>query len=157
MRVIGGNPAMTNLKQTLQTALKEAMKARDKNRRDAIRLLQSAVKQAEIDSRAELDNDAVMNILQKEAKKRREAIAELEAADRPAAAANEKNELAIIEDFLPQQMTAAELKPIIQAAIAQIGADSTKQMGQVMKIVMPKVSGLADGRQVSAIVRELLD
>ena len=148
---------MTNLKQTLQTALKEAMKARDKNRRDAIRLLQSAVKQAEIDSRAELDNDAVMNILQKEAKKRREAIAELEAADRPAAAANEKNELAIIEDFLPQQMTAAELKPIIQAAIAQIGADSTKQMGQVMKIVMPKVSGLADGRQVSAIVRELLD
>ena len=148
---------MTNLKQTLQTALKEAMKARDKNRRDAIRLLQSAVKQAEIDSRAELDNDAVMNILQKEAKKRREAIAELEAADRHAAAANEKNELAIIEDFLPQQMTAAELKPIIQAAIAQIGADSTKQMGQVMKIVMPKVSGLADGRQVSAIVRELLD
>ena len=148
---------MTDLKQTLQTALKEAMKARDKNRRDAIRLLQSAVKQAEIDSRAELDNDAVMNILQKEAKKRREAIAELEAADRHAAAANEKNELAIIEDFLPQQMTAAELKPIIQAAIAQIGADSTKQMGQVMKIVMPKVSGLADGRQVSAIVRELLD
>lgn len=157
MRAIGGNPAMTDLKQTLQTALKEAMKARDKNRRDAIRLLQSAVKQAEIDSRAELDNDAVMNILQKEAKKRREAIAELEAADRHAAAANEKNELAIIEDFLPQQMTAAELKPIIQAAIAQIGADSTKQMGQVMKIVMPKVSGLADGRQVSAIVRELLD
>ena len=148
---------MTNLKQTLQTALKEAMKARDKNRRDAIRLLQSAVKQAEIDSRAELDNDAVMNILRKEAKKRREAIAELEAADRHAAAANEKNELAIIEDFLPQQMTAAELKPIIQDAIAQIGADSTKQMGQVMKIVMPKVSGLADGRQVSAIARELLD
>ena len=148
---------MTNLKQALQTALKEAMKARDKNRRDAIRLLQSAVKQAEIDSRAELDNDAVMNILRKEAKKRREAIAELEAADRHAAAANEKNELTIIEDFLPQQMTAAELKPIIQAAIAQIGADSTKQMGQVMKIVMPKVSGLADGRQVSAIARELLD
>ena len=148
---------MTSIKQTLQTALKQAMKARDKNRRDAIRLLQSAVKQAEIDSRAELDNDAVMNILQKEAKKRREAIAELEAADRHAAAANEKVELAIIEDFLPQQMTAAELKPIIQAAIDQAGADSTKQMGQVMKIVMPKVSGLADGRQVSAIVRELLD
>lgn len=157
MRAIGGNPAMTSIKQTLQTALKQAMKARDKDRRDAIRLLQSAVKQAEIDSRAELDNDAVMNILQKEAKKRREAIAELEAADRHAAAANEKTELAIIEDFLPQQMTAAELKPIIQAAIDQSGADSTKQMGQVMKIVMPKVSGLADGRQVSAIVRELLD
>ena len=148
---------MTSIKQTLQTALKEAMKARDKNRRDTIRLLQSAVKQAEIDSRAEIDNDAVMNILQKEAKKRREAIAELEAAGRRADAANEKFELTLIEDFLPQQLTAAELKPIIQAAIAQAGADSTKQMGQVMKIVMPKVSGLADGRQVSAIVRELLD
>lgn len=157
MRAIGGKPAMTSIKQTLQTALKEAMKARDKNRRDTIRLLQSAVKQAEIDSRAELDNDAVTNILQKEAKKRREAIAELEAAGRRAAAANEKFELTLIEDFLPQQLTAAELKPIIQAAIAQAGADSTKHMGQVMKIVMPKVSGLADGRQVSAIVRELLD
>ena len=148
---------MKNLKTELQTALKDAMKARDKDRRNAIRLLQSAIKQAEIDSRAELDNDAVMSILQKEAKKRREAIAELERAGRRADAAAEKFELALIEDFLPRQLTAAELKPIVQAAITETGAVSMKQMGQIMKIVMPKVSGLADGKQVSAIVRELLD
>ena len=148
---------MKNLKVELQTALKDAMKARDKDRRNAIRLLQSAIKQAEIDSRAELDNDAVMSILQKEAKKRREAIAELERAGRRADAAAEKFELTLIEDFLPRQLTAAELKPIVQAAITETGAVSMKQMGQIMKIVMPKVSGLADGKQVSAIVRELLD
>ena len=148
---------MKNLKTELQTALKDAMKARDSDRRNAIRLLQSAIKQAEIDSRAELDNDAVMSILQKEAKKRREAIAELERAGRRADADGEKFELALIEDFLPRQLTAAELKPIVQAAITETGAVSMKQMGQIMKIVMPKVSGLADGKQVSAIVRELLD
>ena len=148
---------MKNLKTELQTALKDAMKARDSDRRNAIRLLQSAIKQAEIDSRAELDNDAVMSILQKEAKKRREAIAELERAGRRADADGEKFELALIEEFLPRQLTAAELKPIVQAAIAETGAVSMKQMGQIMKIVMPKVSGLADGKQVSAIVRELLD
>ncbi len=148
---------MNNLKTELQTALKDAMKARDSDRRNAIRLLQSAIKQAEIDSRAELDNDAVMSILQKEAKKRRETIAELERAGRRADADSEKFELALIEEFLPRQLTAAELKPIVQAAITETGAVSMKQMGQIMKIVMPKVSGLADGKQVSAIVRELLD
>lgn len=148
---------MKNLKTELQTALKDAMKARDKDRRNAIRLLQSAIKQAEIDSRAELDNDAVMSILQKEAKKRRESIAELERAGRRADADSEKFELTVIEEFLPRQLTAAELKPIVQAAITETGAVSMKQMGQIMKIVMPKVSGLADGKQVSAIVRELLD
>ena len=147
---------MKNLKIELQTALKDAMKAGDKDRRNTIRLLQSAIKQVEIDSRNELDNAAVMKILQKEAKKRREAIDELEAAGRRGDADSEQFELAVIEDFLPRQLTAAELKPIVQAAIVETGATSMKQMGQIMKIVMPKVNGLADGKQVNAIVRELL-
>ncbi len=147
---------MKNLKIELQTALKDAMKAGDKDRRNAIRLLQSAIKQVEIDSRNELDNAAVMKILQKEAKKRREAIDELEAAGRRGDADSERFELAVIEDFLPRQLTAAELKPIVQAAIVETGATSMKQMGQIMKMVMPKVNGLADGKQVNAIVRELL-
>ena len=147
---------MKNLKIELQTALKNAMKAGDKDRRNAIRLLQSAIKQVEIDSRNELDNAAVMKILQKEAKKRREAIDELEAAGRRGDADSEQFELAVIEGFLPRQLTAAELKPIVQAAIVETGATSMKQMGQIMKTVMPKVNGLADGKQVNAIVRELL-
>jgi len=147
---------MRDLKRELQTALKAAMRAKDKDRRNAIRLLQSAVKQVEIDSRSELDNDAVLEILQKEAKKRREAIDELERAGRYDDADGEKFELAVIEGFLPRQLTAEELRPIVQAAVLEAGATSMKQMGQIMKIVMPKVKGLADGRQVNAIVRELL-
>jgi len=147
---------MRDLKRELQTALKAAMRAKDKDRRNAIRLLQSAVKQVEIDSRSELDNDAVLEILRKEAKKRREAIDELERAGRYDDADGEKFELAVIEGFLPRQLTAEELRPIVQAAVLEAGATSMKQVGQIMKIVMPKVKGLADGRQVNAIVRELL-
>ena len=147
---------MRDLKRELQTALREAMRAKDKDRRNAIRLLQSAVKQVEIDSRSELDNDAVLKILGKEAKKRREAIDELERAGRHDDAGGEKFELAVIEGFLPRQLTTEELRPIVQAAVLETGATSMKQMGQIMKIVMPKVKGLADGRQVNAIVRELL-
>jgi len=147
---------MRDLKRELQTALKAAMRAKDKDRRNAIRLLQSAVKQVEIDSRSELDNDAVLEILQKEAKKRRESIDELERAGRYDDADGEKFELAVIEGFLPRQLTAEELRPIVQAAVLEAGATSMKQMGQIMRIVMPKVKGLADGRQVNAIVRELL-
>jgi uncharacterized protein YqeY len=147
---------MDNLKQELQNALKDAMKNKDKERRDVIRLVQSAVKQVEIDEQTELDNDAVEQILQKEAKKRRETIAELEAAGRGDDAASETFELSVIEEFLPKQLTADELKPIVQAAIEETGATSMKQMGDIMKVVMPQVQGRADGRQVNAVVKELL-
>ena len=147
---------MQNLKQELQTALKTAMKAKDSDRRNAIRLLQSAVKQAEIDGRAELNDDAIMGILRKEAKKRRETIAELESAGRGDEAAAERFELALTEEFLPRQLTSDELKPIVQGAIAEAGASSMKDMGLVMRLVMPKVQGMADGRAVNALVRELL-
>ncbi len=147
---------MENLKQELQNALKEAMRNKEKERRNVIRLVQSAVKQVEVDEQTELDNDAVMKILQKEAKKRRESIAELEKAGRAEDAENEKFELVVIEDFLPKQLTAEELKPIVQEAIDEVGATSMKQMGDIMKIVMPKVQGRTDGRQVNAVVKELL-
>jgi len=147
---------MENLKQELQTALKDAMRNKDKDRRDVIRFIQSAVKQVEVDEQTELDDDEIMQILQKEAKKRREAIAELEEAGREEMAEQEKYELTVIEDFLPKQLSEEELKPIVQSAIDETGATSMRDMGDIMKIVMPKVQGRADGRQVNAIVKELL-
>ena len=147
---------MDNLKQALQDAIKDAMKTKNKERRDVLRLVQSAVKQVEIDERVELDNDAVSDILQKEAKKRRESIIELEKAGRPESAENEKFELDVIEEFLPKQLTEDELRPIVQDAINESGATSMREMGQIMKIVMPKIEGRADGRQVNKIVKELL-
>ena len=147
---------MQELKQALQGALKDAMRAKDSERRNAIRLLQSAIKQVEIDSRTSLDDDGVLNILRKEAKKRRETIAELEGAGRSQDAANERFELAVTEEFLPRQLSSDELRPIVQQAIHEAGATSMKEMGSVMKAVMPQVQGLADGREVSALVREML-
>lgn len=147
---------MDNLKDALQTSLKDAMRAKDSERRNVIRLVQSAIKQVEVDERKELDNDDVMSILQKEAKKRRESIVELEKADRPDDVEAEKFELSVIEEFLPKQFTEDELKPIVQAAVDEVGATSMKEMGQIMRIVMPQVEGRADGRQVNKIVKEIL-
>ncbi len=147
---------MPNLKQELQEALKQAMKAKDRDRRDAIRLLQSAIKQVEIDKRAELDDDGTINILRREAKQRRETIDELESAGRGEDASSERLELALIEEFLPRQLSPEELMPIVQHAITETGASSIKEMGQVMKAVMPKLQGMADGKMVNAMVRELL-
>ncbi len=147
---------MQDVKQALQDALKDAMRAKDSQRRNAIRLLQSAIKQVEIDSRTALDDEAVLDILRKEAKKRRETIAELEGAGRAQDAATEKFELAVTEEFLPRQLTLEELRPIVRQAISDSGASSIKQMGQVMKLVMPQVKGLADGRALSALVKEML-
>ena len=147
---------MQELKQALQAALKDAMRAKDSERRNAIRLLQSAIKQVEIDSQASLDDAGVLNVLRKEAKKRRETIAELEGAGRAQDAAIERLELAVTEEFLPRQLSADELRPIVRQAIDEIGATSMREMGNVMKAVMPQVQGVADGRAVSALVRELL-
>ena len=147
---------MPDLKQALQNAMKDAMRAKDRERRNAIRLLQSAIKQVEIDSQTALDDDGVLEILRKEAKKRRETIAELESAGRARDAANEKIELAVTEEFLPRQLSAEELRSIVRHAVSETGAGSMKDMGKVMKAVMPRVQGLADGRAVSALVREML-
>ena len=132
------------------------MKSKDHERRNAIRLLNSAIKQVEIDDRRELDDEAVLAVLQQEAKKHRETIAELEAAGRADAADSSRSELKIVEEFLPQQLSSADLRPIVKAAIDESGASSMRDMGQVMKIVMPQVRGLSDGKQVNAIVKELL-
>lgn len=147
---------MDNAKAVLLSALKDAMKNKDNDRRNVIRLVQSAIKQVEIDEQKELSDDEVMDILQKEAKKRRESIVELTNAGRSDSAEVEQNELDIIEEFLPKRLTDDELRPIVQDAVNQVGATSMKEMGQIMKIVMPQIEGRADGRQVNIIVKELL-
>jgi uncharacterized protein YqeY len=147
---------MTDPKAFLSDALKEAMKNKDNATRDVIRLLQSAVKQVEVDSRKEVTSEEVMDILQKEAKKRRESIAEYEKGNRQDLADEEKAELVIIEKFLPKQLTADELRDVVRGVISETGATSAKDLNKVMPAVMAKVKGLADGKLVSQIVKELL-
>jgi uncharacterized protein YqeY len=148
---------MSDLRNTLNAALKEAMLAKDNARRDVIRGLQSAVKQVEIDTRKELNDEDVMAVLQKEAKKRREAIDESTKASRPDLAEKEASELTIIETFLPRQMTLDEVKAIAAEIIAQTSAVGAKDQNKVMGPLMARVKGQADGRLVNQAVRELLN
>lgn len=147
---------MIEPKEQLQAALKEAMINKDIVRRDVIRGLVSAVKQVEIDSQKTLDASGTIDVLQKEAKKRRESIDEALKVGRGEIADQEKIELAIIETFLPAQLSRDEVKVIVQETIAQTGVTSQKEMGKLMGALMPKVKGQADGKLVNEVVRELL-
>lgn len=148
---------MSDTKAQLQAELKEAMKSKDNDRRNVIRLVQSAIKQEEVDSGKSLDEDAVIVVIQKEAKKRREAISDYEKADRADLAAEEQKELDILEDFLPKQLSHEEVEVIVKEVIAETGAESQKDMGKVMGPVMARVKGVADGKMVNQIVREQLN
>lgn len=147
---------MTEPKEQLQAALKEAMINKDNLRRDVIRGLVSAVKQVEIDSQKTLNAEDTVAVLQKEAKKRRESIDEAVKVGRSEIADQEKIELAIIEGFLPTQLSREQVATIVQETIAQTGVTSPKEIGKLMGALMPKVKGLADGKLVNEVVRELL-
>ena len=147
---------MDDPKVKLNASLKEAMISKDVKRRDVIRTLLSAIKQVEIDTRKELNADDSFSILQKEAKKRRESIDEMEKAGRTELADNEKYELGLIEEFLPKQLSRDEVAVLVREAIDQTGVTSAKEMGKLMGALMPKVKGLADGKLVNEVDRELL-
>jgi uncharacterized protein YqeY len=116
----------------------------------------AAIKQAEVDKQIELDDPAVMSLIQKEIKNRRESLEEAKKANRPDLIESNQAEIDVLQAFLPQAMPAAELHALVQAAITETGASSPADMGKVMKTVMPKVAGRAPNDMVSATVRELL-
>jgi uncharacterized protein YqeY len=142
----------------LNTDLKTALKSSDETRKGAVRLLLAAIKQAEVDKRpaGALDEGEVLAVVQKEAKARREAIADAQKAGRADLVAMNEAELRVIESYLPQQLTREELVELARAAIAEAGAAGPQQMGAVMKLLTPRTKGRADGKQASDIVRELL-
>jgi uncharacterized protein len=147
---------MTTTREQLQADIREAMKSGDDERRNTLRLMIAAIKQEEVDRQAELDEAGVQAVLAKQAKQRRESIADYEAAGRTEMAAQEKSELAIIEHYLPQMMSREEIEQLATAVIAEVGAVDSKSMGAVMGRLMPQVKGKADGRLVNEVVRDLL-
>lgn len=148
---------MSDPKVQISDALKEAMKNKDSARRDVLRMMSSAFKQVEVDTRKELTPEDAMTVLQKEAKKRRESIDEAVKAGRDSIAEQEQYELAIIEEFLPAQLSYDEVKAIAQEIIAQVGATSAKEKGKVMGPLMSRVKGVADGKLVNQVVADLLN
>ena len=144
------------LKEQLRLDMADAMRAGDKVKRDTIRLLLAAIKQVEVDGQQSLDDADVQTVLAKQAKQRRESIADYERAGRADIADLEKAELVIIESYLPQMMSREEITEVATQTIADLGADGPKDTGRVMGSLMPQVKGKADGRLVSEVVRELL-
>jgi uncharacterized protein YqeY len=145
-----------SIKSQLNESMKDAMRSGDEVRKRTVRMALAAVKQAEVDKRVELDDMAVLNLLQKEVKNRREALEEARKANRPDLAEANEAEIRVLEAFLPKSMPEEELRALVQAAITETGAASPADMGKVMKIVMAKVAGRAPNDRVSATVRELL-
>jgi len=148
-------PLMT-IKSQLNESMKDAMRSGDEVRKRTVRMALAAVKQAEVDKRIELDDMAVMNLLQKEIKNRRESLEEAKKANRTDLVEANEAEIKVLEAFLPEAMPEEELRTLVQAAVNETGAASPADMGKVMKIVMPKVAGRAPNDRVSATVRELL-
>jgi uncharacterized protein YqeY len=144
------------LKDQIQDAMKTAMKSGDKERLAVIRLIMSAMKQVEVDERTELDDNRVLGILDKMVKQRRESISQFNAGGREDLAVREQAEIDVISDFLPQALSDDEIEAIINKAISDSGAASMKDMGKVMGIIKPQITGRADMGAVSSKIKSLL-
>jgi uncharacterized protein YqeY len=141
---------------TLEQEVREAMLARDSDRRDALRLILSSLKSAEKDLQRPLSDEEELQVLQRERKKRHEAADAFRSAGREEQAAKEEGELAILEEFMPEPLSEEQLDQIVDDAIAENKATSMRDMGRVMADVMPQIAGRADGSAVSQLVREKL-
>jgi len=146
------------LKEKLQNDLTEAMRARDEVRSATIRMILTAIKNEEVSGKEarDLNDQEVITVLSREAKKRREAAEAFEQAGAADRAANEKAEGVIIAEYLPAQLSESEIKDLIAAAIKETGASGPQQMGLVMKSIQPKIAGRADGGLVSSLVKTAL-
>lgn len=144
---------MSELKARIQEDMKSAMKAGEKERLGVIRLMLAAIKQKEVDDRIELTDDAVLAVLDRMVKQRRESIGQYESAQRTDLAEVERAEIAVIQDYLPQPLTEAEIRSMVEAAIRESGAQGPAGMGKVMALLKGPMQGRADMTQVSAMVK----
>jgi uncharacterized protein YqeY len=144
-------------KADLQNALKDAMRANDDLRKRTLRMALSAIRLAEVDKGRQLDEQEILSILQKEVKTRQEAIDEARGANRPQLEADAQAEIEVLQEYLPQPLTQEELEAMARQAVDEVGATSQREMGQVMKVLVPRLQGKATGKQASEVVRKLLE
>jgi hypothetical protein len=144
------------LRDRITEDMKNAMRAGEKERLATIRLALAAIKQREVDERITLDDAQVLAVLEKMIKQRREAVTQFESGGRPDLVAKENAEIALLQTYLPAQMSSAEIDALIAEAIAATGAASIKDMGKVMAVVKPKAQGRADMGAVSARIKQKL-
>lgn len=145
-----------DLRSRITEDMKTAMKAQEKARLATIRLLQAAIKQQEVDNRITLDDAAVLSVLEKMVKQRRESIKLYEAGGRPELAAAEQAEIVVLQDYLPKALSDAEVADLITKAITETAAAGIKDMGKVMNLLKPQIAGRADAGAVSALIKAKL-
>lgn len=145
-----------SLKEQLTSDMKEAMKAHDKDRLAVIRMVRGAIRQQEIDGKKELNDDDVIAVISKEVKMRKDSIDEFSKGGRDDLVAKTQAEIEVLMPYLPQQLSEAEVKVLVEEAVAATKAATPKDMGKVMGVLMPKVKGRADGKMVNTIVRSML-
>jgi uncharacterized protein YqeY len=148
-----------SVKERLVEDMKQAMKDKEagKLRLSVIRMVRASIKNVEIDRKKELSEEEVLDILAKEVKMRRDSMEEFKKGNRPDLIETLEEEIAILMQYLPQQMTEAEVRAAVADAVSSTGATTVKEMGKVMAVLMPKVKGRADGKMVNSIVKELLN
>ena len=145
-----------SIKKQLRDALTEALKSGEAQRKTTLRMALASIKNAEVEAREDLAEDLVLNLVQKEVKARQETIEAAKQANRPDLIEKAEQEIKILSEFLPQQLSAEELKALVQEAIQESGASSMSEIGKIMGALMPKIRGRADGKQANQFVRELL-
>ena len=146
-----------SLSEQIMSDMKEAMKARDKVRLNTVRMIKSALMNEKIKAGHDLTAEEELTVLSREKKQREESIAEFTKADRKDLADETKQELTIVESYLPKQMTPEELDQAVSSAIAEVNAQGKSDFGKVMKVLMPKIKGKAAGKEASAVVRKQLN
>lgn len=144
------------LKDQLQADLKSAMKNKNKIQKSTVTMIRAAILQVEKDQKIELEDEAILDIIAKQLKQRRDGLAEFEKAQRDDLIQQALAEIAVIESYLPKQLTKEEIQEIVKETIEETGAIDAKDMGKIMGALMPKVKGRADGKLVNQIVREQL-
>ena len=146
-----------SLKDQLGEDLKSAMKEKDTIKKNVVQLIRAGVKQIEVDKRVALDDEGVMEVIAKQLKQRRDSLPEYEKSGRDDLIAQLKREMEILMGYLPKQLSHEELEEIVKEAVLATGAKTIKDIGKVMSYVMPKTKGVADGKEINAIVREMLE
>lgn len=145
-----------SLKEKLQEDLKSSMKNKDTVKKSVVTLIRAAIKQHEVDNRVELADDAIIDIISKQLKQRKDSLAEFVKANRDDLVEETKSEIQVLEGYLPQQLSEEELEKIVIETIAEVGATSMKDMGKIMAEIKPKTAGRADGRKINELVKKNL-
>jgi uncharacterized protein YqeY len=146
-----------SLSDKLLADMKEAMKQREKTRLATIRMVRAAIKDAEINKHVELTDDEITEIISRQVKIRKDAIPDYQKANRPDSIQQLQDEIKVLQSYLPEQLSEDELRSVIRDTIMEIGAQGQQDIGKVMKNLMPKLKGRADGKQINQLVKEMLN